>query len=180
MTSDDGYNSRLEGDPPFRETPASGPTCTQCGRVHPRGRFLPGCPGPRLQHGLHSKLVQAGHLPSQREAAAALAAKQAQIEADLGGTEALSQVHRDAIGDLLRLELIAGYLFDRLLEGGPLTGRGRTRAATTAYLQVLDRVVRLRQLVGLARRPRQIADPIADFERRAMQAAAEDGYDEEL
>jgi hypothetical protein len=141
---------------------------------------MAGCPGPRLRNGLRSRLLQAGEAPSQAGAVAALAAKQAQIEADLGGTEALSQVHRDAIGDLLRLELIAGYLFDRLLEGGPLTGRGRTRAATTAYLQVLDRVVRLRQLVGLARRPRQIADPIADFERRAMAAALEDGEEDEV
>ncbi|MDP3720029.1 MAG: hypothetical protein Q8T13_19885 [Acidobacteriota bacterium] len=82
--------------------------------------------------------------------------RQSEIEADLGGAPNLSRVHRDAIRDLLRLELVGEFLFDRLLESGPLTGKGRTRAATMTYLQVLDRVQRLRQMVGLARVSRPV------------------------
>jgi hypothetical protein len=118
---------------------------------------------------LYSALLRRGELPSQSEAVAALAERQREIEADLGGTENLSRVHRDAVRDLLRMELIADYLFDRLLESGPLTGKGRTRAATTAYLQVLDRVVRLRQMVGLERREKHV-DPIEGLHRAVEEA----------
>lgn len=141
---------------PFRQLPASGAGCPQCGQVHIGGRFVAGCPGPRLSKGLYSALVRAGELPSQAEALAALAERQAEIERDLGGADALSRVHRDAIRDLLRMELVGEFLFDRLIEHGPLTGKGRTRAALSAYLGVADRLYRLRQMVGLERRARTL------------------------
>lgn len=133
-----------------------GVACRSCGKVHPGGRAVAGCPGPALRHGRSSTLLQRGELPSQADALAALTDRQSEIEADLGGAPNLSRVHRDAIRDLLRLELVGEFLFDRLLESGPLTGKGRTRAATMTYLQVLDRVQRLRQMVGLARVSRPV------------------------
>lgn len=141
---------------PIPQLPASRVACRRCGQVHPGGRFVAGCPGPRLDSGLYSALLRRGELPSQAEAIAALAERQGEIEADLGGPENLSRIHRDAVRDLLRLELVAEFLFERLLQAGPLTGKGRTRAATMTYLQVLDRVHRLRQMVGLERRAKSL------------------------
>jgi hypothetical protein len=37
-----------------------------------------------------------------------------------------------------------------------LTGKGRMRAATTVYLQVLDRFTRLSATLGLQRRPKPL------------------------
>lgn len=149
---------------PFPQLPASG--------RDERGCFAVGHPGPRLKHGVYSTLVQGGSLPEQAETIAALAERQREIETDLGGAEHLSRVHRDAVRDLLRLELITEFLFGRLLEAGPLTGKGRTRAATMTYLQVLDRVHRLRQMVGLQRQARPV-DPL-EAVRRAVAAANEE------
>lgn len=142
--------------PPSGERASTGHVCPRCRRVHPRGQFVSWCPGPQLRHGLRSRLLQAGALPSQAEAVAALAARQAEIEADLGGADALSRVHRDAIRDLLRLELVGDFLFERLTSEGPLTGKGRTRAALNAYLLVVDRITRLRHMVGLERRQKPV------------------------
>lgn len=155
-TETSGHDAPADATEPIRQSPAYGTVCRHCGQVHPGGRFVVGCPNARLQGALYSRLVQRGALPEQAEAVAALALSQREIEADLGGAESLSRVHRDAIRDLLRLELVSEFLFDRLLEAGPLTGKGRTRAATMTYLQVLDRVHRLRQMVGLARVPRPV------------------------
>lgn len=141
---------------PSAEPRANGRTCRWCGRVHPKGRFQRGCPGPALTHGLRSTLLQAGRLPDQAATARALVERQREIEADLGGAQGLSRVHRDAIRDLLRLQFVGDFLFNRLTQDGPLTGKGRTRAALTAYLLVVDRLVRLRQMVGLARQAKPV------------------------
>lgn len=143
---------------PIPEHPASGPVCGICGQVHPGGRFRVGCPGPRLQGGQHSRLLQDGAL-APTEALVALAERQQEIERDQGGPDQLSRVHRDAIRDLLRLELVGDFLFDRLVRQGPLTGKGKTRAALSAYLGVADRLYRQRQLVGLSRRQKHV-DPL--------------------
>ena len=76
----------------------------------------------------------------------------------------MSTVHRDAIRDLLRLELVGEYLFQNLTAEGVLTGKGRTRAATLTYLQVLDRLTRLRTLVGLQR----VARPVSPLDALAV------------
>jgi hypothetical protein len=156
------------------DQPASrGALCALCGRVHPGGRNIRGCPGSALKHGRASILLGQGRLPSQAEALAAIADRQHEIEQDLGGGENLSRIHRDTVRDLLRLELIGDFLFERLLAGGVMTGKGRTRAATVTYLQVIDRVNRLRQMVGLARVPRHV-DPLEAI-RRAVKAANDNG-----
>ena len=151
---------------PSGKRPTSGSVCDRCGRVHPRGRFMVGCPGPQLRDGRRSLIVQAGGLPSQAEAAAALADKQREVEADLGGE--LAQLKRDTIRDIMRLDMVSEFLFTRLLNEGPLTGRGRTRAALTAYLKVVHELSELRRHVGLDRRERHV-DPL----ERVRQAVAE-------
>ena len=55
--------------------------------------------------------------------------------------------------------VILRFLGGNLLAAGPLTGKGRQRAATTAYLQTLDRFMRLAQTVGLERVAKQVVNP---------------------
>jgi hypothetical protein len=88
------------------------------------------------------------------------------ITADLGGPSELSALRLAAVREVARLEVIAGALGDELLDGGVLTGKGKCRAATTTYLQVLDRLLRLSQLVGLDRKAKQLPNPADWLEGR--------------
>ena len=74
------------------------------------------------------------------------------ITADLGGDDELTNLKRASVRELARLEIILAALGTELLDGGTLTPKGNMRAATTVYLQVLDRFTRLSQAVGLERR----------------------------
>ena len=95
-------------------------------------------------------------MPEQAEAAAALRERVTAIVSDLGGLETLSSL---AVGEVERhakLELVAGFLWDRLQHLGPLTAKGKTRAALTAWLQVHDRLARSAGVLGLDRRQKRI------------------------
>ena len=48
--------------------------------------------------------------------------------------------------------MILGALGSELLERGVLTGKGKMRAASTLYLSVLDRYVRVSAALGLTRK----------------------------
>jgi hypothetical protein len=104
-----------------------------------------------LRKGNRSARVARGAMPEQAEALAALAEHRQYVENDLGGAAQLSRLQRDLVSRYLECVLVANYLGDNLQRLGPLTGKGRTRAAMTAYLQALDRQVRIAQLLGLAR-----------------------------
>jgi hypothetical protein len=53
--------------------------------------------------------------------------------------------------------LLRKAMFIRMSElGGPITGKGKMRALYRAYLAALDREIKLAQLLGLERRPRQL------------------------
>lgn len=97
--------------------------------------------------------MAAGLLPEQAEARAALAAA---IVADLGGLEALTTVAAGMVERHARLELVDDYLFSNVQRLGPLTGKGRTRAALTAWLAVVDRLQKSAMVLGLERRARKI------------------------
>lgn len=117
-----------------------------------------------LKTGSRSRRVLAGLMPEQAEAKAALAERVAAIVADLGGRDELSalavgQVHRHA-----KLELVDLFLWENLQRHGPLTGKGATRAALTAWLSVVDRLQRLATTLGLQRQSRKI-DLAAAFAR---------------
>jgi len=120
------------------------------------GRFEQGKPGPALKTGARSALVKAGALPEQAEAVAAMQERRAIFVADLGGD--LSQLQADTLERYQQACLVADYLFDNIARLGALTGKGRTRAAVSAYLRVLDRQVRLAQLLGIERRARKVGD----------------------
>ena len=51
---------------------------------------------------------------------------------------------------------ILRHLGENLMAEGALTAKGRRRAATSAYLAVLDRFLRLAQVVGLERRQKRV------------------------
>src|SRR5215213_9894958 len=53
-------------------TAKGGRVCEHCGAVHPRGRFVRGCAGPRLHTGQHSALVKSGTLTGEEHTVAAM------------------------------------------------------------------------------------------------------------
>lgn len=103
------------------------------------------------KHGGRSRVVAAALMPEQAAGLALLPATIAAIESDLGGSESLSVIKRGLVTEMARLQLIVGYLGDNVGRLGPLTGKGRTRAALTAYLQAFDRLQRLAATLGLER-----------------------------
>jgi hypothetical protein len=78
------------------------------------------------------------------------------ITADLGGDAELSSLARGAVREAARLEVILAALGSELLAHGVLTGKGKTRAATSTYLHVLDRYVKLTGTLGLERRTKPV------------------------
>ena len=68
-----------------------------------------------------------------------------------------------------RLELVDDYLFANVQRLGPLTGKGRTRAALTNWLQVVDRLQRSAMALGLERKAKPV-NPL-DAVRRAVEEA---------
>ena len=136
---------------------------TQDGPVRPgeqslnRGQFRPGNMA-GFKHGGRSARVQAGLMPEQAEARAALRERVAAIVADLGGTDTLSALAVGQVQRHARLELVDGYLWENLQRHGPLTGKGATRAALTAWLSVVDRLQKSATTLGLSRRSKDISD----------------------
>ena len=61
-----------------------------------------------------------------------------------------------------RLRLVSDYLAENLIRQGPLTSKGRQRAALTAYLSVVDRTQRIATSLGLTRREKSVPT-IADY-----------------
>lgn len=91
------------------------------------------------------------------------------ITADLGGEAELSSLARASVREVARLEVILAALGEDLLRTGVLTGKGKSRAATTVYLHVLDRFTRLSQALGLARQPKSLGT-LADVSRAVDEA----------
>ncbi|MGC4084262.1 MAG: hypothetical protein QM736_19670 [Vicinamibacterales bacterium] len=111
-----------------------------------------------LRHGLY-----ATSLLARPEVAAFHSEQVAAITTDLGGASELSALAQASVREAARLEVILHALGTELLASGVLTGKGKMRAATTTYLQVLDRFTRLAATLGLERRSRKVtfADAIA-------------------
>ncbi|MEO8677425.1 MAG: hypothetical protein ABI665_00170 [Vicinamibacterales bacterium] len=142
-----GLQPSLQPAAPSGETPTSAPSGD--------GRFQPGNRA-ALRHGARSARVAAGLMPEQAEAAAALGARVAAIVADLGGPEGLSALAVGQAERHARLELVDEYLWRNLEANGVLTGKGRQRAALTAWLAVIDRLQKSAMALGLERRARRV------------------------
>lgn len=123
----------------------------------PNGTFAPGNTE-ALKHGARSVRVRAALLPEQAEALAALAEHRVEIERDLGGVEQLSALTRDMVSRYLELRTVADYLGHRIVTEGPLTTKGRQRAALSAFLGVVDRLQRVALTLGLERRQKPVVD----------------------
>lgn len=133
-----------------------------------RGRFALGNRA-SMRTGLRSARVLAGEMPEQAEARAALGERQAAIVADLGGREAVSTLALGQIERHARLELVDAFLWENLQRLGPLTAKGKTRAALSAWLLVVDRLHRSALALGLERKQKP-ANPL-DAVRRAVAEA---------
>jgi hypothetical protein len=123
--------------------------------------------GAPILHGGRSKRVAALALPEQAEARAALQNRVAGILGDLGGIQAVSTVALGLVERHARLELVADYLYDRLVKLGPLTAKGNTRSALSNWLQLVDRLHRSAVTLGLERKQRRLdlAQAFAQQER---------------
>ena len=153
--SGDDLQPRLQPGAPSAKPPVS-------------GRFQPGNTL-ALKHGLRSARVQAGLMPEQAEARAALAERVAAIVADLGGKDGLSALALGQIERHASLELVDEYLWENLQRHGPLTGKGRTRAALTAWLSVVDRLQKSATTLGLERRTKN-ANPLDAVRAAVLEA----------
>ncbi len=132
-----------------------GASTSTAGR-HAAGTFAPGNTA-ALTHGTRSRHVRAAALPAQAAVQATLAARRTAIVADLGGDAGLSQLQQDLVDRYLELDTVATWLGGHLVAEGPLTARGRTRAALAPYVTVVDRVQRVATALDLARRPRAVS-----------------------
>jgi hypothetical protein len=128
-----------------------------------RGRFVKGEPGPALTHGGRSVQVRLALIDARR---AELEDHRAAIFADLGGRENVGRLKADLVERYLETSLIGEWLGGNLLAGGVLTAKGKTRAAATLYLQVLDRLYRLTTALGLERKPKDAMTLDAYLQRR--------------
>ncbi len=134
--------------PPCGDTPSSG--------RNPDGTFARGNTS-SLTHGGRSRQVQGAQLPEQADRRRHLAEKRAAIVADLGGEAALSRLQRDLVDRYVELDTVASWLGGHLVAEGPMTAKGRTRTALSAYVSVIDRVHRVSSALGLTRRPRAVS-----------------------
>jgi hypothetical protein len=111
-----------------------------------------------VKNGRHSRRLQENAAPWRAEQIAA-------IRADVGDDVATLKGH--VIEQLGTVLVILRFLGGNLMADGPLTAKGKQRAATTAYLQTLDRFVRLTDKVGLERAAKQLPNPADWLEGRA-------------
>jgi hypothetical protein len=140
----------LSGDEtPSKELPAHGPLVPDArrdttGRVG-KGNTL------ALKGGQYSRALQEDAAPWREAQIAA-------ITADLG--DDASTLKRHTVEQLGTVLVILRFLGGNLMADGPLTGKGKQRAATTAYLQTVDRFMRLASTLGLERHTRSVTNPV--------------------
>ena len=156
---------------PSDESQAPG-RCSRCGaELPPEAERCPSCGcwaaanRGGLKHGGRSIRVKGALLREQAETLARLADRRYAIEQDLGGADALSEISRDLLARYVETSVVAEFLAGVLVGSGPLTPRGRTRSALSAYLQVIDRQHRLAGGLGLERRAKRVpslAEVMAD------------------
>jgi hypothetical protein len=156
------------------EPSAEPSTCPHCQAVTPPGaQSCPGChlalPGNSLamKDGKRSRRFQDAVLPGQEQLRAAIAERRIEWAADLGGDLSFSQ--RDLISRGLRLHVILDTLEANMEREGVLTPKGAMRAATTLYLSVLDRLMKIYLQLGIERKTRHI-NPL-DAVRAAVEEA---------
>jgi len=132
------------------------------------GRFTAGNVA-SLKHGQRSEREGAELMPSL---AAVLAEKESAIVADLGGAAHVSEIRRELVTRFIQSSAIADSLAVNIGAHGVLTAKGRTRAAVSLYLQVLDRQIKLASAIGLGRQTKPVRS-IEDAMREAQERLGE-------
>ena len=148
-------------EPPSAESPAPAPPNA--------GWFPQGRAGAGLAPRRPERPRPGRRMPEQAEARWRSAERVAAIVADLGGAEALTALAAGMVERHARLEMVDDYLFNNVQRLGPLTGKGRTRAALTAWLAVVDRLQKSAMALGLERKAKPV-NPL-DAVRRAVEEA---------
>jgi hypothetical protein len=137
-----------------------------------QGRFAVGHPGPRLRSGTRSRLIRQGQWPD-RDVRDVLRERQDAILTDLGGADETSTVKRTLVSRFVEASALAEWLGDNILSNGVMTTKGRTRAAVSTYLHVLDRLVTLSKAIGVDRRPKRAASLLEALHAEAARREAE-------
>ena len=88
------------------------------------------------------------------------------LMADRGGESELTTAETVEISRAAELSLLAELYWQYLTEHGPMTERGRTRAALTTYLQVCGTLSRTLDKVGRGRRSRDLSDDLSHWLQR--------------
>jgi hypothetical protein len=144
---------------PIAEPPVSGAE----ERDPSTGRFVAGNRA-AVTHGLRAtKYLE----QLKAEASDVLRERRETLQRDLGGE--LGLVKADSADAYLVTVLLTESLAQNLLAHGVLTPKGKTRAAMSAFLQVLDRQVKLATLLGLERRTKPV-DPLVAVARAVEEA----------
>jgi hypothetical protein len=110
------------------------------------GRFQPGNTA-ALKHGGRRSL-------DRPEALIAIAGKRAELTAHLGDQS--SVIQQDIVTDYARTDVLIESVAANIEVGGIFTAKGRTRAAVTLLLSLMDRRLRLAQTLGIEKKQRQI------------------------
>jgi hypothetical protein len=85
---------------------------------------------------------------------AMIAGKRAELEVHVGG--APSAIQSDLITDYARVDTLIESVAHNIEIGGIFTAKGHARAATTLLLQLMEKRLRLAQILGLERRARPV------------------------
>ena len=108
------------------------------------------------------------YLPERAEP---LREREREILADLGGDSEVPAVVRELVTRFVQASAISDSLAMNVVTQGVLTGKGRTRASVTTFLQVLDRLQRLASTIGLERRAKP-AEGIRQWAERVNREGA--------
>ena len=133
--------------PPYIRSKTRSKDGTRLGQKRdPRtGQFL-------VTHGVYSRATEELLRTERREA---ILQHRAAVVADLGGP-GLSTITTDLVERYTAVKAIGDILANDLVTNGAVSGKGRTRAATTVFLQVLTQQCRLAAVLGLGRKARRV------------------------
>lgn len=126
--------------------------------------FLPGNPA-ALKHGAR-RLETTGGTALDRTERHAI--ERAVLE-DLGGEEEVSAVLRELVGDFAFCAVLRERLAEHLAIVGPMTRKGRKRAAADMYLAASKRLERLAARIGTDRK----AKPVPSLQEYLSQREAQ-------
>jgi len=170
-------NPRPETAPPEGDSVAC--TNPRCGRLIAVG--LQRCPGCgtfqrantlSMHHGGYSKLARRVLMPEQASRLRTIEQRRVRLTKELGQVGVLKT---DLAERYLEVEAIAAMLGATLVGQGVTTGKGYTRRALIAYLDVQQRQVHLAGLLGLDRRgpekrQKGARTSLAEHEARVLEA----------